>query len=153
MSTLLSAKIRTQRVKAAGGETPSGDITPWVETVASLVPAEVLTIHALVISWATTTKDSVTTITNRGLLQVMFVVLIVVSMGLWYVGHIGEKMKNFDYARIVIPPLAFVTWTMLQPVSVFDAVWPMEFGWRMAAAVVAALILGVCAKLLAGSKP
>jgi cytochrome b len=152
MSTWLSARLSTQRIGAAAGKTPSGDVKPYMEAVASLVPAEVLALHAAILSYTTTTRDSVTTITQVHVLKAAFWGMIILSIGLWWGGHIGSRATRLDAARMFIPPIAFVTWTMLQPVSAFDSMWPtMPFASRMVVALFAVVVLLVSAGLLARS--
>jgi len=152
MSTFLSAKIRNLRDQAPPAPQPSGDITAYIEAVTQLVPAEVLALHAAVLSFTTTTKDSATTISEAGPLRVAFWAMIVLSVGLWWAGRIGQRAKPLDAARMFIPPIAFVTWTALQPVSAFDAVWPLApFAWRMVGALIAVVVLVASAGLLAKS--
>ena len=129
MSTLAYASLTTAREAAAPhtSTTQSPGVGMYIDAFAALVPAEVLTLHAVIISYTTRTVDKKTFILPEGwnTLQVSFWCLIVTSMVL-YAGArlIKRKWDRLDFLRILIPPLAFVGWTMLQTMTAFDAVYP-----------------------------
>lgn len=158
MSTLAYGLITAQREAAL--ENTSKDANQpgfgsYVDVVAALVPAEILAANAalLPLMTDTTTDDageSVTTITEPGTLKLIFVLSIVFSIGLYLVGLRrrlkGAPMKRGDGLRMLIPPLAFVAWTMLQKSTAFDAVAPdMDDPLRFTIAVFGAVALGVLA--------
>jgi hypothetical protein len=127
----------------------------WVVSLASLVPAEVLAAHGALLAVTTTTNNTagktVTTITDAPTLTVVFYALIVVSV-LLYVGAraVAHAWDRLDFVRMLIPPLAFVGWTMLQRSTAFDAAFPnVPSGPRTAIAVIGAIVLGTVAALLA----
>lgn len=154
MSTVAYAALTTVR-EAADPKTKTRDTAPsvntYVDAIAALVPAEVLALHAVIVSATTETVDGVTEITSRPTLYWAFFGLLVLSIGL-YVGYrlMAKKWDKLDLARMFIPPLAFVGWTMLQRATAFDAVFPdMADAPRTVVALFLAVILGVLAAALA----
>ncbi len=144
MSTLAYAAFTTSREKAKRGtsttESPPG-VSTVMDSLAALVPAETLTLHAVILSVTTKTVMSTTEITEPATLSWSFWGLLVLS-AMIYVAYrlIARKWDKFDYLRMVIPALAFVGWTMLQRATAFDAVFP---GMTEAPRTVIALFLGV----------
>jgi len=132
MSTLTYAALTTRREKASPGTsrtTSPPALRTYVDAFAALVPAEVLSLHALIISYTTTTTSAgkTTSITEAGTpaLQMAFYGLIAISIFLYVAARIkGGAWDSWDYCRALIPPLAFIGWTMLQRSTAFDAVWP-----------------------------
>jgi hypothetical protein len=154
MSTLTYAALTTRREEAkprtSTKSSPPG-VSTFVDVLAGLVPAEVLALHALILSATTKTTDGQTIITEKGTLIGAFVGLVLLSIGL-YVGYrlINKKWDKWDWARMLIPPLAFVAWTMLQRATAFDAVFPsLGDAPRTVVALFLAIILGVSAAFLA----
>jgi hypothetical protein len=122
----------------------------YIDALAALVPAEVLAAHALVMTWATKTENKVVTITDAELLSFAFYALCIVSLILYAIPrYFGGRLDWWDGVRLFIPALAFVGWTMLQPMSAFDAVSSLAQPWRWTYAVILAMILGMAAGLLA----
>jgi hypothetical protein len=87
MSTLLYSALTNKRL-AAAKDTSTQDgqpgISTYVDAMAALVPAEVLTAHAVIIGYATTTSKNAagqqsTVITDPGSLQIAFFSLIALS--------------------------------------------------------------------------
>lgn len=123
----------------------------------ALVPAEVLTAHAAIVALTTKTDATTTsspaqvTITEPGTLYGTFWALIAVSMLLYAVTRvIASKWDIWDWIRVLILPLAFVGWTMLQRVTAFDAVASdLNPAVRSATAIVGAVILGLVVAELA----
>jgi hypothetical protein len=158
MSTLAYAALTKKRENATPGKSTSDQapgVSTWVDSLASLVPAEVLALHGVFITALTTTEmrngKPVTTITDAGSLTAAFYALIGVSM-LLYVGArlMARVWDRLDFARMAIPPLAFVGWTMLQKSTAFDAAFPnVPWGPRFVIAVIGAVVLGLIAALLA----
>ena len=150
MSTLAYAEFTTRREEAVPGssssQSPPG-VSTFVDALAALVPAEVLTLHALTLSATTTTADKVTTISDPVTLQWAFAGLIILSIVLYAVPRF-RKWDKLDYLRVAIPPLAFVGWTMLQRSTAFDAIAP---GMKDAPRTVAGLFLGVVLGLVAST--
>ena len=153
MSTLAFAAFTNKRDEATPGtssnENPPG-VSTFVDALAALVPTEVLTLHALILSVTTTTAAQVTTITDPGTLRAAFAGLIAVSIVLYVVPRF-RKWEKFDYIRVAIPPLAFVGWTMLQRSTAFDAIAPSSFkdAPRTVIGLFLATLLGLVAATLA----
>jgi len=164
MSTLAFAALTNKREEAAPGtsstKNPPG-VSTFVDALAALVPAEVLTLHALILTVTTTTAAqvttaaataspvAVTTISDPTTLKWAFAGLIVLSIILYVV----PRFKNWellDYVRAAIPPLAFVAWTMLQRSTAFDAIAPGSFkdAPRTVIGLFLAVILGLVAATL-----
>jgi len=153
MSTIVFAALTRKRIGAAPGkslaEQPPG-LRTYVDALAALVPAEVLAVHAIVLSFTTKTVNGQTNITDPGTLTVVFYALIGLSILLYIFGRLGKKLQWWDILRALIPPLAFVGWTMLQRSTAFDVILPnMTEAPREATAVIGAVILSAAASLLA----
>ena len=141
MSTFAYAQLtNTREASPPGTSTTTGSpgIKTYVDAFAALVPAEVLTLHALVISVTTETAqkavstcggkmETVTTILPKATetLQVAFWVLVLMSIALYAAPrYFGGKWDKFDWVRVAIAPLAFFGWTMLQRTTAYDAAFP-----------------------------
>jgi len=127
----------------------------YVDALAALVPAEVLTAHAAILTFTTETINegghSKITITQPGTLIGVFWALVALSM-LLYVGArlMSGQLDRWDWIRTTIPALAFVGWTMLQKATAFDAVAPdFQQAGRSATAIIGAIVLGLIAAALA----
>lgn len=140
----------------------------YVEALAALIPAEVMTLHALILTATTRidprTTPGTTTIVDVPTLLAAFWGLAALSMLLylmprlyaaWKAG-IADKtgwraqMDVADWVRAFIPPLAFTAWTMLQRVTAFDAAFPRcTESQRTVAGLFLAAILIACASWLA----
>ncbi|HXY69299.1 MAG TPA: hypothetical protein VEH62_07590 [Gemmatimonadales bacterium] len=159
MSTLLYGALTTRRLCAQPGTSettaPPG-LGTYVDALAALVPGEVLALHALFLSVTTATvvdRDGFpqVTITEPVTLRWAFAGLIVLSVVLYLVPRFRTREK-LDVGRALIPPLAFVAWTMLQRATAFDAVFPsLGDAPRTVIALFAAAVLGLVAARLAGS--
>lgn len=154
MSTLAYAAITTRRdrspAKASRTASPPG-LKTYVDTFAALVPAEVLTAHALLISLTTKTAGATTEIVDAVTLAWSFYGLILTALVLYVGARIkAGKWDGLDYFRAAIPALAFVGWTMLQRATAFDAVCPnIRDAPRTAVAIFLAIGLGVATSFLA----
>lgn len=155
MSTLMYAAM-THRRQAAQPLRSTSDQPPgvgtYVDALAALVPAEVLSVHAALLTFTTDTvvQDGkpVVTITEPKTLAWAFWALLLLSVVV-YVAAPG-KMAELDWARASIAPFAFVGWTMLQKATAFDAVAPgLAPAPRNAIAVIGAVVLGLAASALA----
>src|SRR5215213_10967137 len=107
MSTLAYAAFTNRREEADPGTSSSSNppgVSTFVDALAALVPAEVLTLHALILSVTTTTAAEVTTITDAPTLRWAFVGLILFSIVLYVVPRF-KKWVLLDYVRVAIPPL------------------------------------------------
>jgi hypothetical protein len=122
--------------------------------VAALVPAEVLALHATILSLTTKTEQdqagkSITTITDPGTLRWAFWGLILVSIVLCIAPRLPIKDPLACF-RALIPPAAFVAWAMLQKATAFDAVSPgLGEVNRTVIALFGAVLLATLAKVLA----
>jgi hypothetical protein len=125
----------------------------WLDAVAALVPAEVLALHGVAMSYGTTTtgtgENAVTRITHPTEMMVVYVGMMVVAAGLYLLG--AKSLKGLlTWARAVIAVAAFVVWTMIQPSTAFDA-FPFglsAFG-RIMIAVFGAIVLAALVNVLA----
>jgi cadmium resistance protein CadD (predicted permease) len=154
MSSAAYGILTNERDDAAAGTSettqPPG-VKTFVDAVAALVPSEVLALHAVIISYTNETKGDTTRIIDAGTLYWSFFGLLLVSMAAYFVPRfIARKWDRWDFLRIFIPPGAFIGWTMLQPLTAFDAVFPNFVGIpRIVAALFVAVALGLAALLLA----
>lgn len=152
MSTFAYAALTTTRDQAT--ETSPTGIPAYVDAMAALVPAEILGLHAMILSVTTTTTtdatgEVTTTITEASTLQGAFWGLAALSVVLFVVPRIKVWTRS-DYFRMFIPPLAFVVWCMLQKTTAFDAVQSgLAEAPRTVIALFAAVVLGVFAGSLA----
>jgi hypothetical protein len=155
MSTIAYSRLTSRRERSNRGsslsEEPPG-IRTWIDAVAALVPAEVLALHGLAVSLATETTGSTTVIVDPGFLAWSFWILLVLAVVLYVVPKVWKtsKWSAPDWARLLLPPLAFVAWTMLQRTTAFDAIWPtLGDTPRVFGAAVLAVLLVLFASLLA----
>lgn len=127
-------------------------VTKWQDVLAGLVPAEVLALHAVAMSLGTKTTGSgdtaKTVITQPDAMIAVYIGMLVLSFALYLVG--AKSYGAQDLARALVPPLAFVCWTMIQPSTAFDA-FPVEMTTfvRVMIATFGAIVLSVAVKLLA----
>lgn len=161
MSTIAYANLTTAREKSPPGTsttTASPGMKTYVDAFAALVPAEVLTLHALVLTFTTATAqkaaaggaagktETVTTILPdaSGALVLAFWALVVLSAALYAVPrYFGGQWDKLDWVRMGIAPLAFVGWTMLQRATAFDAAFPaMNSMTRTVVAMILGAVLG-----------
>jgi hypothetical protein len=145
MSTLVYAALTSRRIQAPKDEStakaPPG-LGTYVDTLAALVPGEVLAVHAAIISL---------TSTKGGMPLWVFWALVGLSVLLYVFGRIGTKapFEPLDLLRALIPPLAFVGWTLIQKPTAFDANWPgVPEVTRDIIAVIGAAVLAPAAALL-----
>ena len=151
MSTLAYASLTARREAAppqkSKSESPPG-VGSYVDAMAALVPAEVLSLHAMILSVTTSTQQGVIKIEDAQTLSWAFLGLIVLSVVL-YVAPRFKKWDRLDYIRVIIPPLAFLAWTMLQRATAFDAVSQLAPEPRTVIALFLAVLLGLTAAGLA----
>lgn len=157
MSTLLYGALTEKRQEAVPGtsaSTSAPGVKNYLDSMAALVPAEVLGAHAFLISITTRTEnnargEAVTTIVEPQTLVFVFWGLIVVAIALYIAGHGLKNWSRLDYVRMLISPVAFVFWTMLQRSTAFDAVGTnVPDAPRTAIAVIGAILLGILATSL-----
>jgi hypothetical protein len=171
MSTVAFGALTTRREKSGSGTSktvqPPG-LNSYIDILAALVPAEVLAIHALIIAAVTTTNPrGQTQITQPATLRLAFWLLAGLAVVLFVLGRQPsprpaagrqqssarvprwQRLEWQDLIRALIPPLAFVGWTMLEPTSVWNVVdTGMSSGTRMLIAMVGAIFLAAVTKAL-----
>jgi hypothetical protein len=163
MSTLTYALL-TNRREVAPANTSTSTQPPglgtYVDAVAALVPAEVLSVHALIISATakvagpTAAAANVTTTieaANIGTLRTAFWLLAALALLLYAAPrYFGQGFDRWDWVRIFIPPVAFIVWTMLQRATAFDAAFPhLADAPRTVYGLIIAVVLGAIATGLA----
>lgn len=159
MSTLLYA-ARTRQRQAGVSTVSQTPATPgsstWLDALVALVPSEVLVIHAIAIAAGTKTLEppsgtddgAITIITRPGLLKASFFVLIALAVFLYFIRK-KDSWDNLDLARMLIPPSAFVTWTLVQQNTALDAVVTgLDEGIRAVLGATLAVVLATSAKRL-----
>lgn len=170
-------KVREERTPPEANRKSSiPGVGQYVDTMAALIPAEVLAFHAFAQQLATekvvpenavsvpaegggapvtaAAGDPVTVISDPAALKIVFVVSIVAAGVLYWYAHSRARehpgWDRSDWLRVAIPPLSFIVWTMLQKATAFDAVWPsMGDTARALIAVGLAIALGILAQSLA----
>lgn len=159
MSTLLYGLNSSKRAAAAPGESekakPPGTKS-YLDTIAALVPAEVLAVWAGVVL-PNTTKTSgdgenvTTTISDAGVMRWAFFALLATSIILYIFARLRDaKWDKGDYIRMLIPPASFAVWMLLQRPSVFDLIWKnLSSGGRDVLGAIAAVLLAGLASALA----
>lgn len=155
MTTIGYGALTRQRLLAQPSTSStlgSPGVRGYVDSLAALVPAEVLGLHAIVIGLTTTTVrqadgNSVMRIVDPSTLRLSFWGLVAISCAFYLVGHRGGPWTRGDYGRVLIPPASVVLWTMLQPGSAFDAVAP---GWAQTSRITTATFGAIALGLIAG---
>jgi hypothetical protein len=146
LSTFAYAVVSQQREEhkqqPIDGGRPVGPLSGYTEAMAGLVPAEVLALHAVVLSFTTETDagTNTTIITRPELLTVAFWGLFALSIGLFLLAK-GRHLVKKDWGRACVPPAAFIAWTMLQRSTAFDAVSDMDTATRNVVAAFTAVVL------------
>ncbi|MEM6784308.1 MAG: hypothetical protein AAF624_11315 [Bacteroidota bacterium] len=134
----------------------------YVTVLLGLLPSEVIVLHSAFMAYATEPDvpdiagESTIVISNPGALTFAFVFLLFASVFLYVIGQIQTKDwdNRWDYARMLIPPLAFFGWCLLEPVTAFDAVGgSLPEAWRKVLGLSIAVTLSGLATLLAFSIP
>jgi hypothetical protein len=163
MSTVAYGALTEARKSTAEGTVKeSTGLGTYIDVLAALVPAEVLAAHAVILTYATETKEDPTThkavvsITEPGALKATFWVLLVFSVCLFFAGRWlkkGAKRFNWrgDLFRLALPPSAFVAWTMIQKNTAFDALTDWHGNGRTIFAILIAVGLSGLATLLSVS--
>lgn len=153
MSTLAYAELTNKRDVATPGTSESSSppgVKTYVDALAALVPAELLTLHALIISVTTKVAGDTTTIEDAKTLNFAFWGLFVLGAILYAAPRLLEKKwDKLDWIRFLIPPLAFAGWTMLQRATAFDAAFPelAESPRTVAALFLAVIVAGLATAL------
>jgi hypothetical protein len=145
MSTIVFASITSKRIQAPKNRSTTTEppgVRTYVDTLAALFPGEVLSVHAVIISLAGG---------QGGAPAWTFWALIFLCVLLYVFARIATKapFEVWDIPRALIPPLAFVAWTMIQKPTLFDANWPhMVDITRQVIAILGAAVLASAAALL-----
>jgi hypothetical protein len=154
MSPILYGRITRARDTKPGTHSPramtSSGLDPYIELLAALVPAEVLALHAVVMSFAAQADGNLTTIDPQliGTLRGCFAFFLFLCVVMYVLGRGGVR-DRYDVVRAAISPLAFVAWTMLQRTTFFDALpQTMTSAQRTIFAVILAATLAVVVKYL-----
>ncbi len=153
MSTFAYAALTNIHEDTRKTRQPSG-IKGYIDAMAALVPAEILTLHALMLSATTEiiqneNSTPITKITDPVTLEYAFWGLVVLSVVI-FVATRFKRWTSLDYLRMLIPPAAFVVWTMLQRTTAFDVIGAdLAEAPRTVIALFAAAILGLIAGSLA----
>jgi hypothetical protein len=158
MSTVAyGALTEARKTTPAGTVNREAGLGTYIDILAALVPAEVIAAHAFILTLATkTVKDakghSAVTITQKGALTGTFWALLVLSVLLFFAGRwLKGGGKPFDWRwdilRLLIPPAAFVAWTMIQKNTAFDAI----SSWHGDQRAIVAVLIAVFLSFLAGA--
>lgn len=128
MSTIVYAELTNKR-EAAPARTSTTTSQPgmktYVDALSALIPAEVMTLHALTLSATTEIEGTITRISAADSLRFAFWGLILISLFFYTAPRLaGRHWDRLDWVRMLLPPLAFVAWTMLQRSTAFDAAFP-----------------------------
>ena len=158
MSSMAFGTLTRKRQEADENESTKKGHSPgfrtYVDTLAALVPAEVLAAHAAILTFTTETREGpgdtkTTTITEPGTLKFAFWALCILSVMFYVAGFQKKRVSVQAFFGALIPPLAFIGWTMAQRATAFDAVWPdTGEATRNAIVVLGALVLGLYAAAL-----
>jgi len=153
MSTIAYAQLTNKR-EAASPRTSTTSQAPGVKTyidaLAALVPAEVLTLHGVIIGILVTVESgkAVLAEANYPTAQTAFWLLLALSVVLYAIPrYSGGKWDSLDWVRMLLAPVAFVAWTMLQPTTAFDALQFLQLDHQHR--MVYALILGAMLAIVA----
>ena len=157
MSSLAYGALTRKRAEAPKGmstATAPPGVKTYVDALAALVPAEVLALHAFMVEVTTDTKKiggrSVTAITDPGALKATFWVCIAIAILLFAFGRAGtrpDRWRGLDFARAVVPAVAFVLWCILQKSTAWDAISPdtLSEGTRALIGAAGAIVVGAFA--------
>jgi hypothetical protein len=153
MSTIAYAALTANREAAARAGTRKPSVKTYVDVVAALIPAEVLALHAIAVGYCTEqqpgSEGALITPSGADTLTWVFFVLALLS-GLAYTSAFRRNQtatSRLFLWRALVPPLAFVCWTALEPTSAFDAVFPnVAIAPRVIGASIGAVILGCLAR-------
>jgi hypothetical protein len=160
MSSTVYGAISRKRDEAAADTSKTAQppaISTYADTLTALVPAEVLAVYeGVLVSLTIRSEENQAgalemTITNPTLLLIGSLVLVFVSIAFYWA---GQQFKGWgqpiNWVRMLMPPIAFIIWMVLQTPSAFDVLWPnVDQGWRVFGAVIGALLLGLLTAWLA----
>jgi hypothetical protein len=152
-SYIYGAGMRNREIAKQNESTqkePPG-LSTSVDSLAALVPAEVLGLHAFFITLVSPTSPK---LGDRVFLIGVLVGGCVLSIAIYVWGHKGQiwiwSGKALDgpdkFPRMFVPAVAFVAWTMAQRETAWDALVPsMSAPVRFGLAAFLALVLGLVA--------
>ena len=128
----------------------------YADLLAAVVPAEVLAFYEGIVvpnlteSVKNQVGDIETRITHLWWLVVGFVFCIVLCFAIYVGVHSIKECERWDIFRILIPPLAFIGWTMLQRPSSFD-IFALDVDQHVGAVIAGglAILLGFSTRWLA----
>jgi hypothetical protein len=113
----VTRKAETHPLLAAAtddGDTPEQKASELAQRVAALVPSEVLLIWGIVLALAVDKGDDGSiTIKDPQLLKWSLVVLGLTSLVIYVLSKAFSGWTNKDYGRMIVPPFAFIAWTLL----------------------------------------
>jgi peptidoglycan/LPS O-acetylase OafA/YrhL len=137
--------VREQATTGEGTKIPK-----LVDSVAALVPVEVLAAHAAALGVVATTSDPgdkgpvTVTITDEAWATRSWLILLGVALAFYVVPHVAKgEWDRWDWLRMLIPPVAFAAWTMLAKGTLFDAV----NDWDSLTRTLVAVAIGLAALL------
>jgi hypothetical protein len=146
MSTLGYASLTNQRFSDKpnqGTNDPAKGVKTYVDALSAMVPAEVLAAHAVIINFL---YDDKTEWVGHSGTQIggLFALLVILSSLLFVAPRLlgGTAWMRGDLVRALIPPAAFIGWSVLQPVSLLDG-WCPDLDKQMSSAVVIVLAIGL----------
>jgi hypothetical protein len=152
----VSALAYGQLTKSRGGGVPvafgpgGAKENKLLTAIAALIPADVIALHALILSKTTTTnKAGTTTIIDPVPLKWSLVGLMAIAMLLFLAGRGLKDWKKVDLVRLFVPPVAFVSWTGLIGTSALSP-WSgaLSGGWiTLFAGGAAALLVAIHSRL------
>ena len=158
LSTVAFAQLAASR-QQTDPSAPQKGPGKYADILAAIIPAEVIAAHAFIVSSATEVKsvtiagkpEQVTDVTDPAALKVAFFGLVLASIVLYAMTKLSTSARwhAWDYVRMMIPPTAFVAWTLVTEPSAFDGFDQGDLNdtTQIAVGVVAAVILGAVAKL------
>jgi hypothetical protein len=153
LSVIAFANMMNAREESSEADVAEDKMNPiaakdYIVVLAGLVPVEVLALHAFIVD-ATTDRsktDNTTVITDPSTLKWSFWGLIAMCVFLYVVVHF-KNLDRYDIVRAAIPAAAFVTWTMVQSTTAFDAVaGGLKSAPRSVIPAFAAVVLGALAQ-------
>jgi hypothetical protein len=117
------------------------DVNKFVDSVAALVPAEALAAHALIYARVTRTEETESDVLTVTIIHpteawIGWLVCLALTFFLYVAPHVLKRaFGRGDVVRMVIPPMAFVAWTLVLETSLFDAVDDWTAGTRVVVGV------------------
>jgi hypothetical protein len=178
MSTVAFGALATRRELSTSGTSTSTEppgLNSYVDVLAALVPAEVLTIQVLVVAATATQTRHSAVFTEPATYRWMFWILLAVAPVLFVLGRkptpttaaeraqaggaapLWRNLEWQDLIRALVPMGAFTCWTIAASSGVWNAVWSgMSSGMRLLIPMVGAVVLAAVTKALAShsdSKP